>query len=72
MVAIQTMCGHRQSANHAVQKGVETMANIIRAASRRDVLKISALSSVSGLLGAARAVAEPKSTALTIDSQVHA
>ena len=48
------------------------MANIIRAASRRDMLKISALSSVTGLLGATRAVAQPKSTALTIDCQVHA
>jgi len=37
------------------------MANIIRAASRRDVLKISALSTVGGLLGAARAQAAPKS-----------
>ncbi len=48
------------------------MTRIIGAASRRDVLKISALSGVSGLLGTQRAVAQPKSTALTIDSQVHA
>jgi L-fuconolactonase len=48
------------------------MPRIIRAASRRDVLKISALSSVSGLLGAQRTVAQPKSPALRIDSQVHA
>ena len=47
------------------------MANIIRAASRRDVLKISALSSVGALSGAARAVAATNS-ALTIDAQVHA
>jgi hypothetical protein len=46
------------------------MANIIRAASRREVLKISALSSVSGLLSATRTIAHPRSTALTIDSQV--
>ena len=37
------------------------MANIIRAASRRDVLKISALSAMGGLLGAGRAHAAPKS-----------
>ena len=37
------------------------MANIIRAASRRDVLTISAMSAVGGLLGAARAHAAPKS-----------
>jgi len=37
------------------------MANIIRAASRRDVLSISAMSAVGGLLGAARAHAAPKS-----------
>ena len=48
------------------------MANKIPATSRRDVLKVSALPSVTGLLGATRAVAQPKSTALTIDSQVHA
>jgi L-fuconolactonase len=48
------------------------MANIIQATSRRDVLKVSALSSVSALSGAARAAAAPKSTALTIDAQVHA
>jgi multiple sugar transport system substrate-binding protein len=36
------------------------LPNIIRAASRRDVLKISALSSVGGLLGAARARAASK------------
>ena len=44
------------------------MANIIRAASRRDVLKISALSSVGGLLGAARAQAAPKSLTLMHES----
>src|SRR5882757_9138740 len=36
------------------------MTNIIHAASRRDVLKISALTTVGGLLGAARASAAPK------------
>jgi multiple sugar transport system substrate-binding protein len=36
------------------------MANIIGAASRRDVLTISAMSAVGGLLGAARARAAPK------------
>jgi L-fuconolactonase len=46
------------------------MAKIIPAASRRDVLKLSALSSAGALLGATRGVAAPK--ALTIDSQVHA
>jgi L-fuconolactonase len=71
LVAMHTTCGQRQSADQAVQKRVEAMTNIIRTASRRDVLKISALASVSGLLGATRAVAQPKST-LTIDSQVHA
>ena len=60
------------SRNVAVPKSEEAMANKIPATSRRDVLKISALSSVTGLLGATRAVAQPKSTALTIDSQVHA
>jgi len=44
------------------------MANIIRAASRRDVLKISALSSVGGLLGAARASAAPKSMTMMHES----
>ena len=44
------------------------MANIIRAASRRDVLKISALSTVGGLLGAARAHAAPKSMTLMHES----
>ena len=44
------------------------MANIIQAASRRDVLKISALSSVGGLLGAARAFAAPKSMTLMHES----
>ena len=48
------------------------MANKIPATSRRDVLKISVLSSVTGLLGATRAVAQPKSPLLTLDSQVHA
>ena len=44
------------------------MANIIRAASRRDVLSISALSAVGGLLGAARAHAAPKSMTLMHES----
>src|SRR6266567_4277607 len=44
-----------------VRGKAERMANIIRAASRRDVLTISALSTVGGLLGAARAHAAPKS-----------
>jgi L-fuconolactonase len=53
------------------------MPRIIRAASRRDVLKVSALSSVSGLLGAQSVMAQtagaqPKAVPLTIDSQVHA
>jgi L-fuconolactonase len=47
------------------------MPNIIHAASRRDVLKLSALSGVGTLLGATRIVAA-ESRALTIDSQVHA
>src|ERR1700732_2152164 len=51
---------------------LETMAKIIRAASRRDVLKLSALSGVGALVGATPAAAAPKGTALTIDSQVHA
>jgi multiple sugar transport system substrate-binding protein len=44
------------------------MANIIRAASRRDVLTISALSAVGGLLGAARAQAAPKSMTMMHES----
>ena len=44
------------------------MANIIRAASRRDILKISALSSVGGLLGAAAAHAAPKSLTMMHES----
>jgi multiple sugar transport system substrate-binding protein len=44
------------------------MANIIRAASRRDILKITALSSVGGLLGAAQARAAPKSLTLMHES----
>src|SRR5579863_7739294 len=44
------------------------MANIIRAASRRDVLTISALSAVGGLLGAARAQAAPKMMTLMHES----
>ena len=44
------------------------MANIIQAASRRDVLKISALSMVGGLLGAARAGAAPKSMTMMHES----
>ncbi len=48
------------------------MTSMIRAASRRDLLRTAALSSVTGLLGATPAVAQPKSGALIIDSQVHA
>jgi L-fuconolactonase len=48
------------------------MADLFRAASRRDVLKMSALSGVAALSGAAPAVAAPETTALTIDAQVHA
>jgi L-fuconolactonase len=48
------------------------MTRTIRAASRRDLLRISALSGVSGLMGGSQAFAQPKSAALTIDSQVHA
>ncbi len=44
------------------------MANIIRAASRRDVLQISAMSAVGGVLGAARASAAPKSMAMMHES----
>lgn len=44
------------------------MANLIRAASRRDVLKISALSSMGGLLGAARAHAAPKTLTMMHES----
>src|SRR3954451_13487210 len=44
------------------------MASIIRAASRRDVLKITALSSVGGLLGATRARAAVKSMTLMHES----
>ncbi|HXT80744.1 MAG TPA: ABC transporter substrate-binding protein [Acetobacteraceae bacterium] len=44
------------------------MANIIRAASRRDILKITALSSVGGLLGAAQARAAPKTLTLMHES----
>lgn len=44
------------------------MANIIRAASRRDVLKISAFSAVGGLLGAAQSRAAPKSLTLMHES----
>jgi L-fuconolactonase len=47
------------------------MPSMIWAASRRDALRFAALSGVSGLLGAAQAVAAPKGAALTIDSQVH-
>jgi multiple sugar transport system substrate-binding protein len=44
------------------------MSNIIRAASRRDVLTITALSAVGGLLGAARARAAPKSMTMMHES----
>ena len=44
------------------------MANIIQAASRRDVLKISALSAMGGLTGAARAFAAPKSMTMMHES----
>jgi multiple sugar transport system substrate-binding protein len=44
------------------------MANLIRAASRRDVLKIAALSSVGGLLGAGRAHAAPKTLSMMHES----
>jgi multiple sugar transport system substrate-binding protein len=44
------------------------MANIIRAASRRDVLSITAISAMGGLLGAARAHAAPKSMTLMHES----
>ena len=44
------------------------MANVIRAASRRDVLKISAMTSVGGILGAARANAAPKSMTMMHES----
>ena len=47
---------------------VQQVANIIQAASRRDVLKISALSAVGGILGAARASAAPKSMTLMHES----
>ncbi len=44
------------------------MANIIQAASRRDVLKISAFTAVGGLLGASRAAAAPKSLTMMHES----
>jgi multiple sugar transport system substrate-binding protein len=44
------------------------MANIIRAASRRDVLTISAMSVMGGLLGAARSQAAPKSMTMLHES----
>ena len=44
------------------------MANIIRAASRRDVLKISAMSAVGGIMGAAGANAAPKSMTMMHES----
>jgi multiple sugar transport system substrate-binding protein len=44
------------------------MANIIRAASRRDVLTISAVSAVGGILGAARAGAAAKSLTVMHES----
>lgn len=47
---------------------VQRLANIIQAASRRDVLKISAFSAVGGLLGGARAGAAPKSMTMMHES----
>ncbi|MEI7713299.1 MAG: substrate-binding domain-containing protein [Rhodospirillales bacterium] len=44
------------------------MANIIQAASRRDILKISAAAGVGGLLGAARANAAPKQMTMMHES----
>lgn len=44
------------------------MANLIRAASRRDVLKISALSTIGGMFGAARAGAAAKGLTLMHES----
>jgi multiple sugar transport system substrate-binding protein len=44
------------------------MANIMRGTSRRDILKITALSSVGGLLGAAQARAAPKTLTLMHES----
>ncbi len=44
------------------------MANIIRAASRRDVLSITAMSAMGGLFGVARAHAAPKSMTLMHES----
>jgi len=44
------------------------VANIIKAASRRDVLKISALSAVGGFLGAAQARAAPKAMTMMHES----
>ena len=44
------------------------MANIVRAASRRDVLTISAATFVGGLMGAARAGAAPKSLTMMHES----
>ena len=47
---------------------VKQMAHIIQAASRRDVLKISAAAAVGGILGAARANAAPKSMTMMHES----
>ena len=44
------------------------MANIIQAASRRDILKISAAAGVGGILGAARANAAPKQMTMMHES----
>ncbi len=44
------------------------MASIIQAASRRDILKISALTAVGGILGASRAGAAPKSMTMMHES----
>src|SRR3984957_18829551 len=50
------------------QGRLREMTNIIRAASRRDVLSITALSAVGGLLGAGGAHAAPKSMTLMHES----
>ncbi len=44
------------------------MTNIIQAASRRDILKISALTAVGGILGASRAGAAPKQMTMMHES----
>ncbi len=47
---------------------VHIVANIIQAASRRDILKISAATAVGGILGAARANAAPKQMTMMHES----